>query len=75
MEPVFGISQKACQQKRSFAGDWDAGVLAQQCDGHGPVTVGGDEFAQRMKNRGAHELMKRVLSSQFSVPQLSVEGV
>src|SRR5258708_23568358 len=67
MKPVFGITQKACQQKRSFAGDGDAGVLAQQCQGDGPVTVGGDEFAQRMKNRRAHELMKRVPSSQFSV--------
>src|SRR5258708_25692581 len=67
MKPVFGISQNACQQKRSFAGDGDASVLAQQYQGHGPVTVGGDEFTQRMKNREAHQLMKRVPSSQFSV--------
>src|ERR1700687_737484 len=67
MELMFGIGEKTCQQERGFTGDGDAGVLAQQSQGYGPVTVGGDEFAQRMKNREAHELMKQVPSSQFSV--------
>jgi hypothetical protein len=54
MEPVFGISQKTRQQERSLAGDGDAGVLAEQSQGYGPVTVGGDEFAQGVKDREVH---------------------
>src|ERR1700675_1542547 len=65
MEPVFGIGEKTCQQERGLTGDGDAGVLAEQCQSHGPVTVIGDEFAQRVKNRGAHE--EPVLSSKLSV--------
>src|SRR5437660_4721148 len=65
MEPMLGIGQKTCQQERGLTGHRNAGVLAEQCQSHGPVTVGGDEFAQRVKNRGAHE--KQVLSCQLSV--------
>ena len=65
MEPVLGIGQKTCQQERGLTGDGDAGVLAEQCQSHGPVAVVGDEFAQRMKNCGDHE--EPVLSCQLSV--------
>src|SRR4029077_18934456 len=54
MELVFGIGEKTCQQERGLTGDRDAGVLAQQCQSHGPIAVVGDERAQRMKNSGAH---------------------
>jgi hypothetical protein len=38
MEPLFGISQKVCQQKRGITGHRNAGVLAEQCQGYGPGT-------------------------------------
>ncbi len=66
MEPVFGIGQKTCQQQRRLTGNGDACVLAEQRQSHGPVTVVGDEFAQRVKNCLVHELMKPVPSSQKS---------
>src|ERR1700687_2691197 len=56
MEMVFGVSQKTCQQERGLTGDGDAGVLAQQCQSYGPVAVLDNERAQRVKNRGVHEL-------------------
>ena len=63
MELVFGIGQKTRQQERGLAGDGKAGVLAEQCQSHGPVTVVGDECAQRVKNRVVHD----EASSQFPV--------
>src|SRR3984893_2318610 len=72
MEPVVGIGEKTCQQERGLTGDGEAGVFAEQCQSHGPVTVIGDEFAQRVKNRGAHE--EPVLCCQFSVKSAFCEA-
>jgi len=67
MEPMFGIGEKTCQQKRSLTGYGDTGVLAKERQRYPPITVGDNEFAKRVRDRVMHELMKRVLSSQKSV--------
>ncbi len=54
MESMFGIGQKTCEQERALTWNRDAGVLAEQCQRYGPVTVGSDEFAQRVKNCLVH---------------------
>src|SRR5208337_2428889 len=65
MELVFGIRHKTSQQERDFAGNGNAGALPEQGQSHGPVTVVGDEGAEKVRNM--HKWIKEVLSSQFSV--------
>ena len=56
MELVFGIGEKTGQQKRELTGNREASALRQQGQSYGPVTVVGDECAQRVDQRVVHEL-------------------
>jgi len=66
---MFVIRQKTRQQESDLTGDGDAGAFRQQGHSHGPVTVVGDEGAQRLNDGVVHEEL--VLSSQLSVFSVS----
>jgi len=66
VELVFVIGQKTRQQESDLTGDGDAGAFRQQGHSHGPVTVVGDEGAEKVESRVVHGRSVRRLALQRS---------
>jgi hypothetical protein len=55
MKLVFRVGEKAREQERGLARYWDSSVLAQQRKSNGPISVVGDEGAERVDDGVVHE--------------------